>query len=301
MTPARISLLMPTRGRVELARRFFDSVARCTARRDLVEIVLYVDEDDHDSHGLASTELSVSTIVGPRASMGVYNTACLQRSTGDIIMLANDDMVMLTEGWDERVRAVHAATQDRIYLAYGNDMLKGRKLCTFPILSRETCELLGEPFPRAYRGAFIDYHLFDVFKRLKHAGMDRIRYMPDVLFEHRHYRTGKAVIDATYLQRGRFDDDAVFFELADMRAQAMRTLAAAIAGAAAPALPGSRAAAPRPPSNVLLAGLFYTRHLLLNGALPLGWRTFLWAWFLARHVVSAASAKRAASSPAAPS
>jgi hypothetical protein len=295
MTPARISLLMPTRGRVELARRFFDSVARCTARRDLVEIVLYVDEDDHDSQRLASTELSVATIVGPRASMGVYNTACLQRSSGDIIMLANDDMVMLTGGWDERVRAVHEATQDRIYLAYGNDMLKGRKLCTFPILSRETCELLGEPFPRAYRGAFIDYHLFDVFKRLKHAGIDRIRYMPDVLFEHRHYRTGKAVIDATYLQRGRFDDDGVFFELADMRAQAARTLAATVAGAAVPRAKNP-VRAPRPPSNVVMAALFYTRHLLLNRALPVGWRTFLWAWFVARHVASVASKKSAPAS-----
>ena len=294
MSGAKISLLLPTRGRPALARRFFDSVAQRTARRELVEIILYVDEDDHESHGLDSSEVSVTRIVGPRMTMGAYNTACLQRASGDIVMLANDDMVMLTDHWDERIREVDAAIADGIYLAYGNDLLKGRKLCTFPILSRHTCELLGEPFPRAYRGAFIDYHLFDVFKRLQHAGTDRIRYMADVLFEHRHYRSGKAPVDATYLQRGRFDDDAVFFALAGMRAHAARTLRAAASGTAVekPAPRMDESIQCYRPSNIFKAGIFYTRALLLNADLPIAWRAFLWAWFLGRYMASCTSPGR---------
>jgi len=296
MSAAKISLLLPTRGRPALARRFFESVAQRTARRQLVEIILYVDEDDHESHELSSSEIHVSRIIGPRMTMGAYNTACLERASGDIVMLANDDMVMLTDHWDERVREADSDIPDGIYLAYGNDMFKGRKLCTFPILSRRTCELLGEPFPCAYRGAFIDYHLFDTFKRLQHAGIDRIRYMPDVLFEHRHYRSGKAPVDATYLQRGRFDDDTVFFALADARARAAQTLRAAASGRAAEqpaprvheAIPCSR------PSNVFQAGIFYTRALLFNADLPIQWRTFLWAWFLARYAASSVLRRRSA-------
>lgn len=74
-------------------------------------------------------------------------------------------MVIRTQGWDEKIRSVHEQFGGGIYLAYGNDLFKGGKLCTFHILSRSTCDLLGEPYQAAYCGAFIDYHLFDVFKR----------------------------------------------------------------------------------------------------------------------------------------
>jgi ABC-type polysaccharide/polyol phosphate transport system ATPase subunit len=270
---ARISLLLPTRGRAELLRRFLESVLARSERPELVEVVAYADDDDPASHGFQVEGLEVRTIVGPRVSMGGYNSACFEQSRGDIIVLGNDDVVIQTRGWDRKLREMHAALQDRVYLAYPNDLFKGRALSAFPILSRATCRVLGEPFPRAYRGAFIDVHLLDIFKRLEQSGHSRLIYLEDVVFEHMHYRTGKGDYDRTYGARGRFLDDETFLRLRDERSAVAGKLLAAIEGGRAP-----RPAAP--PAAVDGSGLL--RASLLDRELPLPWRLRLYVWFIAR-------------------
>ena len=270
---ARISLLLPTRGRAELLGRFLESVLARSERPELVEVVAYADEDDPGSHGLKVEGLEVRTIVGPRASMGHYNTACFEQSRGDIVVLGNDDVVIQTRGWDRKVREMHAAMQDRIYLAYPNDLFKGRGLSAFPILARDTCHALREPFPRAYRGAFIDYHLLDIFKRLEHRGHPRLIYLEDVVFEHMHYRTGKGDYDRTYGARGRFLDDETFLRLRDERSAMAGKLLGAIEGRSAPQAAAADA-----------TGLL--RATLLDRELPLPWRLRLYLWFVARFAVA---------------
>jgi hypothetical protein len=239
-----------------------------------VEVVIYADEDDPSTHGFKVEDLDVHTLIGPRTTMGRYNTACLEKSRGDIICLSNDDLVIQTRGWDRILREMHAAMQDRVYLAYPNDLFKGRSLSAFPILSRKVCDLLGEPFPGAYRGAFIDYHLLDIFKRLEHRGHSRLIYLEEVVFEHMHYRTGKGDFDETYGRRGRFLDDETFLRLRADRDAAAGRLLSAIEGAAAPA--AAPAAASAPPAADLLPAT------LLDRGLPLSWRVRLYFWFLAR-------------------
>jgi len=275
---ARISLLLPTRGRAELLRRFLESVLARSERPDLVEVVAYADEDDPASHGFQVEGLEVRTIVGPRASMGEYNMACFEHSRGDIVMLGNDDVVIQTRGWDRKLREMHAAMQDRIYLAYPNDLFKGRGLSAFPILSRSTCHVLGEPFPRSYRGAFIDFHLLDIFKRLERRGHQRLIYLEDVVFEHMHYRTGKGDYDQTYGARDRFLDDQTFLRLRDERS--------AVAGKLLGAIEGKMAAHPAPPPVANSPGAGLIRASLLDRELPVPWRLRLYFWFIARFAVA---------------
>jgi ABC-type polysaccharide/polyol phosphate transport system ATPase subunit len=270
---ARISVLLPTRGRAELLRRFLESVLARSEQPDRVEVVIYADEDDPASHGLQVEGLAVRTIVGPRASMGHYNTTCFEHSRGEIVVLGNDDVVIQTRGWDRKLRDMHAAIRDRVYLAYPNDLFKGRGLSAFPILSRKACEILGEPFPAAYRGAFIDYHLLDIIKRLEQLGQQRLFYLEDVVFEHMHHRTGKGDFDATYGKRDRFGDDATFMRLRDSRSAAAGRLLAAIEGRNAP-----------PPPATDSAGLL--RVTLLDRELPLPWRLRLYWWFVARFALA---------------
>ena len=154
----KISLLLPTRGRPDLVERFLRSVLAQSTRPELIEVILCVDEDDVESHGIAFDELALKLIVGPRQTMGAYNTECLRQASGEITIAVNDDIVVRTKGWDEKVRELDARYPDGVYLGYGNDLFKGPKLCTFPILSRETCRVLAEPYPAIYKGAFIDVH-----------------------------------------------------------------------------------------------------------------------------------------------
>jgi ABC-type polysaccharide/polyol phosphate transport system ATPase subunit len=270
---ARISVLLPTRGRPELLRRFLESVLARSERPDLVEVVVYADEDDPPSQRSEVEGLEVRTIVGPRVSMGEYNTACFEASRGDIVVLGNDDVVIQTRGWDRKLRELDATVPDRVYLAYPNDLFKGRDLSAFPILSRRTCQMLEQPFPREYRGAFIDYHLLDIFKRLERQGHPRIVYLEDVVFEHMHYRTGKGDIDDIYRKRRRFGDDDTFVLLRDERSAAARRLLAAVEGAAV-------STSPPPAAAGAAAGMVAAT--LLDRELPASWRLRLFIWFIAR-------------------
>ena len=280
-----ISLLLPTRGRPALVERLFKSIVETAARPERVEVILYADDDDTASHYLDSDAMRVVRIVGPAMTMGGYNNACLQQSRGDIIILVNDDMVIRTPGWDNAIADMDAGFPDKIYLAYGNDLFKKRSFCTFPVLSRHTCELLVEPYPLAYRGAFIDVHIFDIFKRLQHAGFDRIRYLSDTVFEHLHYRTGKAVCDDTYRRRKRFDDDPTFVAMAGGRSVAAQRLLCALRKAPLP--PFQRAECQEyVPRGIADAAQYFSRQLLFDRELPLSWRGFLWYWFIGRYLAA---------------
>lgn len=283
----RISLLMPTRGRPALAERFIRSAAERAERADLVEVIVRADEDDPASHALQASGLKLSTIIGPRTSMGAYNTDCLARSNGEIIVLTNDDVVIQTPGWDRALRETHASQRDAIYLAYPNDLFKGKRLCAFPVLSRRTCELLGDPFPRAYQGAFIDYHLLDIFKRLEHAGHLRLFYLEDVVFEHMHFRTGKSQYDDTYRARGRFLDDNVFLMLRGERSRCARRLLQEIDPKRPRAGPEKISSAPRLPRMALAGRIIdFAAAFLADRELPRRWRWFLATWFLGRMLVA---------------
>lgn len=281
----QISLLLPTRGRHVLVERLFASVAETASQLGQIEVILYVDDDDVDSHFLDSDVLKVTRIIGSRASMGTYNSTCYEAAKGDIIILVNDDMVIRTPGWDEKVIEFDAKIPDKIYLAYGNDLFKKGDLCTFPILSRRTCELLVEPYPKEYRGAFIDFHLFDIFKRLQHAGFDRIHYMDDAVFEHLHYRTGKAPFDETYGKRDRFSDDPTFLALINSRQKSSERLLRILRGDNSQVLYSpERGAIEKVPETLFKAITTFTRDLLFDRSLPLRWRSYLWVWFIGRYM-----------------
>jgi hypothetical protein len=280
----RISLLLPTRGRRKLAERFLDSVAAESAHPELIEVIACVDEDDIDSRGIASNELAVKIIVAPRQSMGGYNSICLAHATGEITIAVNDDIIVRTRGWDEKVRELDARYPDGVYLGYGNDLFKGSKLCTFPILSFEACRVLCEPYPRIYKGALIDVHLMDIFRRLEKRGYARIAYVEDLVFEHLHYRKIAGAFDATYGERLRFGDDLTFIALVDARKLEADRLSARISGRTS-ALPCSI------PSIVQLTTpigivLLCIRKFLLDSDLPFGWRTYLCAWMIGRRYFS---------------
>ncbi len=167
---SKISLLLPTRGRPLLVKRLFQSIIEHTAEVGNLEIILYLDEDDKESHGIQDSRLNIVKIIGPRLTMGGYNTKCLERSSGKLIMLMNDDLVICTPQWDQIIIDFAHTISDDHFLAFPNDCEAGRHMCTFPIMSRKTCDVLKMPYPNEYNALYIDVHIFDIFTRLKHFG-----------------------------------------------------------------------------------------------------------------------------------
>ena len=220
------SLLLPTRGRVPLVQRLFDSVVETSTGLDRLEVVLYVDEYDTESRNIVHPKLSVVKIVGrPGETMGGMNRACYEASRGRYAMLINDDSVFRTPGWDVRVLESATRFPDQITLIYGNDLDQGLAAPTFPIVSRTACKVLGEICPRGYRNLHIESHLLDIFKQLAKLGHNRIFYLEDVVVEHLHYAVGKAEPDLISIKKNQRADDLLFIALDDERAFKAKMLA----------------------------------------------------------------------------
>ena len=280
----RISLLLPTRGRPQLVERLFQSLVDQTENTDAVEIVLYIDEDDTASHSIHHEKLKLIKIIGPRSTMGTCNTACLKLARGEVIILMNDDIIVRTRGWDQHILKIHDQVKDGIYLAYPNELYMKEKLSIFPILSRKTCDLLITPYPEQYPGGFIDYHLFDVFMRLKKNGHDRFLYQDSVVFEHLHYRMGKSEFDETYQRRGHFDlGDEAFINLRQLRQASADRLTAAINGERLRDLPPIITLEPLP-AKFVSACVMFAKSFLLDKGLPIRWRINLFAVFIKRYL-----------------
>lgn len=275
-----ISILCPTRERPVQMARFLRSIKQNTYDRNAVELIVYIDEDDTSGYSFYGSDLKINIIVGQRLSMGEYNTRCLEKASGDIIILLNDDVIVKTAGWDQIVREIHHQYADGVYLAYGNDLHKGRKISTFPILGSRTCEYMAQPFPKGYSGALIDYHIFDVFKRMEKKGFNRIVYRPDLIFEHMHFRAGKAMQDKTYKKRRRYHDDKVFIRLSNLRQIQAERLIKSIEN-----LPfKDRIADVNSEKNYTACEslLYLFKNFAINRKLPFKWRVFLFAWLYAR-------------------
>lgn len=277
-TLTRISILMPTRGRPDLARRCLLSLIDNATCHEALEVVIYVDEDDPESHGIECQGVALQKIIGPRLTMGGLNSACLERATGDIIGVLNDDVVVRTRGWDQRLREVHARFDHRIYLAWPNDLFHGPRMASFPFMSRDTCTAIGDPFPKEYPGDFLDHHLLDLFQRLKRMGHDRMCYMEDVIMEHLHPRFGKADSPAPQSETpiGRGDD--VFLAFHRYRKGVTRRLQAVLEHRPLPPLPEKPRIQPLPANNLAM-GWKLTCTFFRDDSLPFGWRWFLFTFF----------------------
>ena len=287
-TNQTISLLLPTRGRKEKCLRFLDSLANTAARPEKIEIVLCVDEDDTESHNISHDHLHTKMIIGPRQTMGQYNTNCLKKSSGAIIFLVNDDIEVKTDGWDKDVVNMHCQYSDEIYLGYPNDMFKKEKQPTFPIISKQLSDLLIDPFPDSYKGSFIEYHLLDIFMRLKKRGFNRIHFLENTIFEHQHYRLGKGTFDETYKNRDRFGDDMVFISENENRkfqaAKIIQYLETKKCKLKTDSLPGRKI-------SKRLFFKYMMETAFVEKGIPIKWKFFLLWWFTARFVAKLISSQ----------
>jgi hypothetical protein len=180
-----LSLIVPTRGRPERLRIFLDSIAATASRPERLEVILVVDADDPASLAVSHTRLTLRhVVVPPGLTMGALNCAGYEASRGDYLMLLNDDVVVRTRGWDRTTLACFRRFPDPFVLVHVNDTLIREHLCTFPMVSREYCELAGGICPREFVRYRIDDHIEDTFNLLAAAGVHRTVYLPDVVFEH---------------------------------------------------------------------------------------------------------------------
>ena len=155
-----------------------------------IEIVLCLDDDDVESQKISNDKLLIKKVISPRGlSMGKLNIACFNASSGQYVMLLNDDVILRTKNWDKIISSLLSLYPDDIVLIHTNDLLFREKLCTFPMLSRRACQEIGVCSPE-YQRYRIDDHIYDIYNMLAYLGHKRIVFLPEVIFEHDNYTQG---------------------------------------------------------------------------------------------------------------
>lgn len=185
-----ISLCVPTRGRPARFKQMLDS-ARATAAGKF-EVVAYLDHDDEAEY---EAETGVVYARGRRpltdhnlVQMSGLWTRAWERASGDIAMLAADDIVFETGGWDEAVEAEFARVPDRILMVSTRNGQDDRPL--LPFVSREWIDAVGFT-PDDLQGWFADEWIWSMA-----AEVGRAAFLPGVTIRHNQYGSDSTYEDA---------------------------------------------------------------------------------------------------------
>ena len=246
-----LSMLCPTRGRPRWLAALLRSVERTAHRGDRVEVLCYVDADDPElpryqrllgrgTFGrLGRCVLHVGEPLGVPTAWNVL----ADLATGDYLLMANDDQLYVSYGWDLAVDAAAAALArehpDEIGCLYFDAGQYGSSIPDFPMISRAWYQALGYYAPTIFQQWSAEKWIFDIASQ---AG--RLRPVPGVFVEHRHYQEFKAPFDITY-QRHRLTrdkslaDQALFLRTKRDRARAADQLRDAMARPNVAAQPGA--------------------------------------------------------------
>jgi len=118
---------------------------------------------------------------------------------------------------------------------------------------------------------------------LQKLGHDRIYFFKDLIFEHLHFRTGKAPFDATYQKRDRFGDDDTYVAMGALRQVQADRLYAAINGNGEGVTDlAEQIRTDFKTGNFSEAVSYYAKGFLSDNKLPLLWRFHLFIWFCGR-------------------
>jgi glycosyltransferase involved in cell wall biosynthesis len=179
MSFSKVSVLVPTRGRVARLKTLLASYERTASREDS-ETVFRVDDDDHVTLDfLLSYDEPLRLVVGPRMqgyqSMPTFFNELFVNSTGDVLMCGNDDMIFQTRGWAPRILAAANEYPDGLFDIGVHT--HNEEHYPFSIISRRVAETLGFIWdPRIFWG---DIYLRDVM-----AWFGRCVMLPTVQIDH---------------------------------------------------------------------------------------------------------------------
>lgn len=227
-----LSIVIPSRNRLVDLALCLDSLYNTAAHPENIEVIIVGDSDDPGTAAYRHPKLNTKTVVVPAGQpMGGLNMAGYRVSSGDYIMLLNDDVLARTSGWDMKIRAVADNFPDGIVLIHTNDKIFEDKLCTFPLVSRFFCDFAGGICPEGFLRYRIDDHIYNIFDLLGSLGQRRIIYLPDVVFEHLNRVIGVSGIQA-YKPNEEIHkiDTALFERMQEARSQLVGKLMSHILG-----------------------------------------------------------------------
>ena len=234
--PTTFSVLCPSRDRVSSVSMMMESVCRTAVHPERVEILVYVDLDDPCLSGYRGLFAEAAwrfprlqrceLVIGESMTVGKLWNVLGRKSTGDVLMMGNDDLLYVDYGWDERAAGVLANYPDRVlcmcldvgqyrvvgdrsegtYAAEGLMQYPDGVVCIdidsaagsqsrldFPMVTRRWFDALGYFVPEIFEFWNHDLWVLDIAIRVR-----RLHPIKDTLIDHLHYGHYLAPFDTTY-------------------------------------------------------------------------------------------------------
>ena len=202
-------ILVPTRGRPQNAIEVLASHKQFSCKSDLLFIVDLDDPMRKEYIEAVSQERIELTRTQTRGMAQPLNVVARLYSTKgyEFFTFIGDDHRPQTPDWDVRLAN---ALGDKPGIAYGNDLLQGERLPTAVLMSAAIVTALGGMVPPKLRHLYLDNFWLRLGKDL-----GNLKYLPDVIVEHRHPLAGKAEWDQGYREVNSnelYNFDALMFD-----------------------------------------------------------------------------------------
>lgn len=172
-----ISVLVPTRGRVDRLQTMLDSYD-ATSTPGASELIFRIDDDDWDTWKCLnkSNRFMIRGLRGRGyADLPKMFNQLSKLASGDLLMCGNDDMVFKTPGWDRRLQKVADNYPDGLFdlgvTTYNDTAIP------FSCVSRQLVDRLG--FLNDERLLYSDVYLRDVAQHF-----DRALLVPTIEIQH---------------------------------------------------------------------------------------------------------------------
>jgi hypothetical protein len=174
MNNSQISILCPSRGRPELAKKMIDTaLATATVAP---EIKLYLNDDDPALPTYKALIDSRFYEVGPDRSTCYSWNKLAETASGEILFLMGDDAEFLTPGWDQRIVDTFNEYPDRIACVYPITNVVNRKKNPHFCIHKNWVTVVGYFVPPQFWHYYVDTWIANVAGRLQ-----RLRCLDDVV------------------------------------------------------------------------------------------------------------------------
>ncbi len=160
-----ISIVCPSRGRPELAKKMIDSFLKNPGCE--VEILLYLNEDDPKLQEYKILIDSKHYSIGPDRSPGYSWNLLAEKAKYDIIFLMGDDAENITNNWGNIVIDNFNLHNDKIVMIVPDICRKtGKELCPHFLLHKNWIKALGYFVPPHFSQWYVDTWTRDIAKAL---------------------------------------------------------------------------------------------------------------------------------------
>jgi hypothetical protein len=200
----KISILIPTRERSIKFERFLKSILKTTLKKNRCEVLILIDLDDPEKNryleiikNYNECQIDIKIYHDALNTHAKRNNLLAQKSTGDILFPANDDMLFVTENWDQLLDIEFSKNKKNYPLCVWVN--SGNKypylFCHYPIVNRIWYQKLGYIGCELFNFWYLDTWICDLAKR-----SNFFIYSKKIKFKEFNAQAYQSEFDNTYLR-----------------------------------------------------------------------------------------------------